>query len=92
IYCAYLILKPIIIKLIKNKCVYTLSYLIVSLCITMITLLTIVLSESLVTDYNQRMAIVGSLWLSIIIMGCIFFITFIGKILSHYIRNKNIST
>lgn len=92
IYCAYFLLKPIIIRLIKYKCFYTLSYLLVSLCITSVTMIVLVLSDSFSQGKNQIEVILGSLWISIIVLGISFLVTFVAKILSQYFRNKNIST
>lgn len=91
IFCAYIILKPVILKLIRKQCFYTLSYLIISLCTTSITLTVLALTNSFSNNLQELKVVLGSLWIAISVLGIIYFMTFTAKILSQYIKNKNIS-
>ncbi|WP_054754738.1 hypothetical protein [Piscibacillus salipiscarius] len=88
IFCAYLILKPIILKLIKRKCIYTLNYLIISLCTTSMTLTVLALTNSYSNDVHELKEVLGSLWIAILILGMIFFITFVAKIYHNILETK----
>ncbi|WP_222591093.1 hypothetical protein [Tenuibacillus multivorans] len=89
--CAYFLLKPIILMLVKKKCTYTLSYLVVSVTTSVVILIGIVLTNPQAISGQQRFELLGALWISIIIIGLIFLCHYIAKSLSQHIKNKNTS-
>ncbi|RPF52286.1 hypothetical protein EDC24_2280 [Aquisalibacillus elongatus] len=89
VFCAYLILKPLLIKLVKQKCVMTLNYLAASLITSLIILTGLILTQDNNSLAYQPLEIIGALWISIVIIGCILIITLIVKRTKQYFRTRS---